>query len=241
MGDLRSESDRRKQLIDHIAGREGNYPWFYLDGMGLVTIGKGTLVAKEHDARSAAAAVNFTFASNPTKIARADEVAADWRRVHDKQDLKNKGAKAYKDVAQLRISDAAVDQLVWRELTPSVNSLYRQHAFMLQYGSRVAMALVDTRYNAAGINPYSDPKTKKMWAALDPANDKFDPVVALEQFKSIWAHRGGKYKVRYAERHRQRVQWFRDGLAAMYPDRIVDQAELPHFTADMCGVGQLHR
>jgi hypothetical protein len=27
----------------------------------------------------------------------------------------------------------------------------------------------------------------------------------------------------------------------MYPDRIVDQAELPHFTADMCGVGQLHR
>ena len=92
MGDLRSEPDRRKQLIDHIAGREGNYPWFYLDGMGLVTIGKGTLVAKEHDARSAAAAVNFTFASSPTKIATPDEVAADWRRVHDKQDLKNIGA-----------------------------------------------------------------------------------------------------------------------------------------------------
>ena len=89
MGDLRHNRTRLAELADFILKREGFDPYFYCDSNGFVTIGIGTLVAKEDDAKRIARdpAVRFTLQNNPRQRATADEVVADWRRVHDRPGL----------------------------------------------------------------------------------------------------------------------------------------------------------
>lgn len=217
MGDLRREAARLSELVTFLRSRESVIPNFYCDQNGYVTIGIGTLVAREDDARRIARDPNvrFTLHSAPHRHATVDEVAADWRRVHDRPGLPE---GAYGDVAQLRLDPASVNYLMMQEISHSADELYRTYPFLLRFDSRVAMAFVDTRYNPAGVNPYHSPQTRPLWAALDPNSAQRNFTAAVALFESIWANRGGPLlRARYATRHRQRVEWLRHGLEATAP------------------------
>src|SRR5690349_5974529 len=84
VGDLRRNPVRLRELAVFMLSREGFFPYFYCDDNGFVTIGIGTLVAREDDARRHARDPNvrFTFHNAPQRRATVDEVAADWQRVH---------------------------------------------------------------------------------------------------------------------------------------------------------------
>jgi hypothetical protein len=78
------------------------------------------------------------------------------------------------------------------------------------------MALVDARYNPAGVAlyAYSNLDIPKMWNALDPRHRHFDPTRAIALFESIWACKQSVPE-RYIRRHFRRVQWMRIGLSQM--------------------------
>jgi hypothetical protein len=155
--------------------------------------------------------VRFTVGNPPGSRATVADVVADWERVHAKPNLSE---RAYANVAKLRLDDQSVNYLMMQELRRSANSLYIHHPFLVNFDSRIAMALVDTRYNPAGINPYSSPRVVPLWAALR----SYDLDKALMLFRTIWAGRGGKNRARYQTRHMQRVTWFAAGVAAMHID-----------------------
>jgi len=214
MGDLRQNQTRLRELAAFILGREGFTPFFYCDNEGFVTIGIGTLVATEPDARRIAAdpSVHFTFHGRPTQRVTPNDVGADWQWVHNRPGLRE---GAYAQVAQLRLDAASVNHLLMQEVSKSADALYRAHPFLVSFDSRVAMAFVDTRYNPAGLNPYQSPGTRTLWAALDPSSPQFNLNTAVTEFERRWANRGGKNAARYSGRHWHRVQWLRQGLMAM--------------------------
>jgi hypothetical protein len=213
MADLRNDLFRLKELASFVLLREGSIPYFYNDNENYVTIGIGTLVKTREDARSIGndANVRFTFRNSPGSRATAIDVVADWDRVHARLGLSE---HAYANVAMLRLDSSSVNYLMMQEIKRSANLLYRQHPFLIVFDSRIAMALVDTRYNPAGINPYISPRVVPLWAALR----SYDLDKALVLFKTIWAGRGGKNQARYQTRHMQRVTWFAAGVAAMHID-----------------------
>jgi hypothetical protein len=102
------------------------------------------------------------------------------------------------------------------KITTFANALYTNRPFILEYDPRVAMALIDARYNPAGVPLYTgeNPDIPKMWNALDPRHRDFDPKQGIALFEVIW---GTKRSVpaRYIRRHFQRVEWMRHGLSAM--------------------------
>jgi hypothetical protein len=214
MGDLRRNPQRLAELAAFIRTREGFTPYFYCDRNGFVTIGIGTLVATEADARRIAGDTNvhFTFAANSQRRATAEEVTADWRRVHAQPGLRERD---YRNVAQLSLNPASVSYLMMQEISRSADALYRVHPFLLSFDERVAMAFIDTRYNPAGINPYQSPQVRPLWAALDPRSPQFNLDNAVTLFERLWANRGGHLAARYSTRHWQRTQWLRQGLKAM--------------------------
>jgi hypothetical protein len=225
MGDLRKNQARLAELASFMLKREGYIPYFYDDNEGYVTIGIGTLVKTEEDARRIGRDPNvrFTFHNAPKSRATAEQVVADWRRVHAKPGWPE---HAYSKVAELRIDEPSVNYLMMQEISRSADALYRYHPFLIDFDSRIAMAFVDTRYNPAGINPYISAETKPLWEALDPKSKSFNTEKAFALFELIWAARGGKNKARYHTRHLQRTQWFRDGLKAMgAPQAITSVAD----------------
>jgi hypothetical protein len=221
MADLRNDLSRLKELASFILLREGSISYFYNDNENFVTIGIGTLVKTREDARSIGndANVRFTF-RNSSARATANDVVADWERVHAKLGLSE---HAYANVAMLRLDSLSMNYLMTQEIKRSANSLYRQHPFLVGFDSRIAMALVDTRYNPAGINPYRSPRVVPLWAALG----SYDLDRALVLFKTIWAGRGGKNHARYQTRHMQRVTWFAAGVAAMRIDNSMTSRGSP--------------
>jgi hypothetical protein len=214
MGDLRRNQLRLRELADFIVSREGFINHFYCDPNGLVTIGIGTLVPTEANARiiCADASLYFTFAANPQQRATINDVATDWRRVQARPGLQK---REYRNVAQLRLDPGSIRQLMMQEISRSANALYQLHPFLLSFDERVAMAFVDTRYNPARLNPYRSPQVRPLWDALDPRNPQFNLNNAVALFERLWANRGGHLARRYSTRHWQRTQWLRQGLEAM--------------------------
>lgn len=149
MGDLRQNLARLAELSAFILSREGSIPYFYCDRNGWVTIGIGTLVKTENDARQMARnnSVHFSPRDIPHRRAGADDVVADWRRVHDRPGLRTRD---YLNIAQLRLDSASVNYLLTQEISRSATALYHAHPFLLSFDARVAMAFVDTRYNRLG-------------------------------------------------------------------------------------------
>ena len=202
MGDLRQNPVRLRELAAFILSREGLDPYFYCDSLGYVTIGIGTLVATEDDARRIAQDpnVHFTFHNAPHRDSTEDDVAADWRHVHDRAGLQEHD---YRNVAELRLDKGSVGYLMMQEISQSSDKLYHAHPLLLNFDARVAMAFVDARYNSAGVNPYQSPQTRPLWEALDPKSPRFNINTAVSLFETIWANRGGRLKARYVTRHWQ--------------------------------------
>lgn len=219
MTDLRTNAAGMAELLSHLREREGAVGHLYCDHRGLVTIAVGYLVDRDGQpdgagrerARKLAQRedVVFSTAGAPATVA---DVEADWQRVKDHGRANpGLGARRYGAVARLRIDDASVDAITGTVVTRFLDDLYGKRPFIVNADVHVAMALLDARYNPAGIAIYGDdPKVQKLWNTLDPDHAEFAPDEAPQLFEQIWAGRGNE---RYQERHRQRVTWMRTGLA----------------------------
>ncbi len=92
---------------------EGELPFMYLDIKGLVTIGVGNLI----DSVAQAQQLPFFFKDEPDHLASPSEIAEDWQRVKDRQDLRLQGGMVFENVAQMRISEETINQLVLQTVT----------------------------------------------------------------------------------------------------------------------------
>ncbi|MBP7514487.1 MAG: hypothetical protein KA791_08070 [Flavobacteriales bacterium] len=220
MADLRLNNDRMTELLDHIIEREGSYPYFYCDNHGLVTIGIGYLVdqrgASDATGRRLATALVRRFGNSAferpgsTGVVDGAAVAADWQRVKDAGRLGARSASRYASVAQLRLKPRSIRGLLNQRLAGFINTLYNRRPSLLVLDERVAMALVDARFNPAGVALYStDGHVPALWAALDRSGPSYEPARAVALFAAIWGGRGGE---RYQQRHAHRVAWMRQGL-----------------------------
>jgi hypothetical protein len=98
---------------------EGILDFMYLDVKGLVTTGMGNLI----DSPTQAQQLPFFFRDDSSHFATADEIAEDWQRVKDRQDLRLRGGGVFRDVALLRIDRPTIDALVDRTLDSAENTL----------------------------------------------------------------------------------------------------------------------
>lgn len=89
---------------------EGRVPFMYLDVKGLVTVAVGNLI----DPMSMALHLPFDRPDG-TRATQA-EIVTDWLRVKGRQDLAKHGGMFFRNVAQLRLSEANLDRIVERKL-----------------------------------------------------------------------------------------------------------------------------
>lgn len=224
MADVRTDPLAMATIYAHLVAFESVIPYFYCDSRQLVTIAIGYLVDQdgaadsvgEGLARTLAGRGDVTFTLNGAVVAARD-VVADWTRVktHGRTHPRDNAAD-YRTVAQLRVNDQTIRSLTTSKLTTFANALYRSRPFMMEYDTRVAIALLDARYNPAGVPLYTadNPDIPKMWNALDPRHRAFDPKHGIALFESIWAFKRSVPE-RYIRRHAQRVRWMSEGLTAM--------------------------
>lgn len=212
---------RMKELLDHLVERESSVPYFYCDHNHLVTIAIGFLVEQQHApdaagvrlARRLATRGDVAFVDLKGMPASTDDVEQDWLRVKSYgRTHGNAGFLQYKKVAQLRIGEASIAAITRTIVTRFLDDLYLKRPFVIHYDPRVAMALVDVRYNPASVSLYGGRgPVQEMWEAMNPQSSRFDLTRVLNLFEQIWANRGVD---RYAMRHWLRMQWMREGLDA---------------------------
>jgi len=89
---------------------EGAVDFMYLDVKGLVTTGVGDLIEPITLAQKLPWTCSYTRAATPS------EVTAGWHAVKARQDLTQHGGMAYKNVCDLRLSQAAIADLVKQRL-----------------------------------------------------------------------------------------------------------------------------
>jgi hypothetical protein len=165
--DLPSNSKRMAEFVAHVREREGVISYFYCDNMGFVTIGSGHLVKTQHDARELAAS---GIHKATKKVASSEEIIADWQLVYDNKGL---GRREYSRIAELRLTERAIHDVMIRRLVYFCRALYKAKPFIKYYDTYIAMALVDTRYNSAGLHPWAKSSNKAhcdMWLHLDPCD-----------------------------------------------------------------------
>lgn len=91
---------------------EGRVPFMYLDThepRGLVTVGVGNLLPMSE-------AVRYPFVHPDGRRATAAEIAAAWRAVDARQDLKNHGGMVFRNVTTLRLTSESIDRIVEAKL-----------------------------------------------------------------------------------------------------------------------------
>lgn len=221
MADLRANGVRMRELLDHLLEREKAIEYFYCDHRGLVTIAIGFLVDQDSApdatgkrlARQLAGRPEVTFADANGVVASADEVERDWERVKQHgRSHSRASARDYRAVALLRIGPAAIMRITETVATKFLEQLYVKRPFVVNYDPRVAIALVDVRYNPANVALYDNHgPVQQMWDALNPHGRNFDLDRAMTLFEQIWANRGVD---RYGVRHYMRAKWMRAGLLA---------------------------
>jgi len=229
MGDLRNNHQRLQELLSHIERREGVFRHFYCDSNGLVTIGVGHLVdqrgapppARQGVARALANQAGVVFQSRDTgAVASTPQVVEDWTRIHTHgQTHPGLRAADYAPVAILRISNAVARLLLQEKVAGFVAQMYLNRPFAQDLDERIQMALIDVRFNPAGVSLYQNapgahfnPQVPRMWNALNRRHADYSLGRALALFEHIWI---GRATPRYQERHRQRIDMFREGVLEM--------------------------
>jgi hypothetical protein len=86
---------------------EGRVYWMYLDIKGLVTTGVGNLI----DPVALATKLPFVHKGDGSPASEA-EITEEWQRLKDDQSLAQKGHRACEAITDLRLTDAAIDELV---------------------------------------------------------------------------------------------------------------------------------
>lgn len=217
MADLRT-SPYFSDYLTFLTETEGSVPYFYCDSEHLVTIGVGYLVDQvgapdtvgQQLARDLAARSDIRLNKANGTRATQQEAANDWLAVKNFGRTQIRLASEYAAIATLRMDSASIRVLTDAKVRSYLNDLYTKRTYVIEHDARVAMALLDTRYNPAGVAIYgTDTRVVQMWAALDPTKASYDAARACSLFESIWATRGND---RYKRRHARRVEWMYQGL-----------------------------
>lgn len=101
---------------------EGRVHSMYLDILGLVTVGVGNLI----DSPDQAAELPFIHARTGLPATRAEIVAA-WRELKSRQDLARLHWRYAAGLNDLRLTDAAIDEIVRAKLTSNAIHLATKH------------------------------------------------------------------------------------------------------------------
>lgn len=99
----------RDVFFDFTAPLEGVVPWMYLDVKGLVTVGVGCLIDPISPPYPPFE-LGGGYKATPADIWDA------WKVVKSRQDLAKVGHKAFKDLTQIRLSEAGIRQLFHERL-----------------------------------------------------------------------------------------------------------------------------
>jgi GH24 family phage-related lysozyme (muramidase) len=249
--------ERMARLADHpqypefgnsLANWEGCRLYFYGDSRGRVTLGIGHLFDQGivHPGMNLnygqmfahAASVNYPFAPDASSAAVYD----DWRRVKSHVlalfPNVNVGAAVYADVAQLRITRDGAVAGVKVKVRSVENPIYHDHPTLEDFDVRIAMAIVDLRFNPADVGVRAAP-FDPIWEALETARNAPPgspqrtqaAQTAYDHFRQLYAHRQPRDQdhpnglvERYFRRHHQRVQRLRQGLEATFGVAIAASA-----------------
>jgi hypothetical protein len=213
---------------------------FYADHVGLVTLGIGHLFDERNHPISQGMDLSYgrrfaTSASTRYRFSPSgtpDAVYEDWLRVKRHVILinpqLNKKGREYEGIAQLRIPRAQAIEGATNKVRTLSNPIYAAHPLLERFDSRVAMAIVDVRFNPAGNNPLNA-GFDNIWRALNDAITAPPRTTtcseaaqrAYDLFRRLYAHRPvwteehpHGLRERYFRRHHQRTQRFREGLEA---------------------------
>ena len=107
----------QQEFVAFVSQYEGVTDWMYLDVKGLVTSGIGNLLEPIALAQALPWTCSYTRAATPT------EVTNGWMTVKSRQDLKLLGGGHYKSVCDLRLSKAAVADLVRKRMQDNEDQL----------------------------------------------------------------------------------------------------------------------
>jgi len=97
----------RNGFLEFSRPLEGRVHWMYLDIKGLVTTGIGNLI----DPVGLALKLPFVHRSDESPASEA-EISQEWQRLKDDQSLAQKRYTACEGITELRLTDAAIDEIV---------------------------------------------------------------------------------------------------------------------------------
>src|SRR5687767_2700249 len=107
--------------------------------------------------------------------------------------------------------DNVINGLAKTMVVGFLTQLYERRPYLLSYPVPCSMAMVDVRYNPAGVALYGNGNgIPGMWNAFDPPCNDFNPVRGVGLFEQIWIGRGGE---RYQTSHYQRIRWLWEGIS----------------------------
>jgi hypothetical protein len=102
-----------------------------------------------------------------------------------------------------------------KEVRMNIVKMYQSRPFAKKLDDYIQIAIIDTRYNPAGINPiYTGVEaTKSFWSYLQ----QMDVESAFKEFHRLWYQRidsnpNFKNRVRYLGRQGIREGWFLKGI-----------------------------
>jgi GH24 family phage-related lysozyme (muramidase) len=229
MGNLLNNNDRLEELLTHIRKREGVVNYFYCDNRGYVTVGIGTLIDGSNP-------LNVFLKNNPNiifrnkitnKIASVIEIIQDWNNVKSAfNPQRPQNEKFYSTIAKLRINNTSMDYLMMKEVRTSIVGMYKSRPLSKSLDEYIQMAIIDVRYNPAGINPIytGTQQTITLWKFLN----KLDLENAFKEFHRLWYLRiawgNSKNKARYLDRQSIRERWFGKGIERMQALNLIPKS-----------------
>jgi GH24 family phage-related lysozyme (muramidase) len=126
----------RDAFVPFTTGFEARVAWMYLDIKGMVTVGVGNLI----DTEGGAAALPFVHKSDDSPASQ-DEIRAEWRAVKADTALAQKGHHAAEKVTSLKLTEAAMDDLVRKQYDANEAEMRRHFPDWDQFPADARMGL----------------------------------------------------------------------------------------------------
>lgn len=137
---------------------EGRVPFMYLDAGGLVTVGVGNLI----DPVSQALGLPFVHESTGHAASRG-EIEAEWQLLKGQLQLAHQGHRACENLTHLRLTEAAIDELVIARLQSNEVLLRKR---FIEWDSWPADAQLGVLSMAWALGPGFPSKWPKFTAAI---------------------------------------------------------------------------
>ena len=137
---------------------EGRVPFMYLDIRGLVTVGVGNLI----DPVSQALELPFVHEGKGDAASRA-EIEAEWQMLKSQLQLAHQGHQACESITRLRLTEAAIDELIIARLHSNEVLLRKR---FIEWDSWPADAQLGVLSMAWALGPGFPSKWPKFTAAI---------------------------------------------------------------------------